>query len=565
MSRTTAPVARAASLFFCVAAACPAFTAVAAGCPNPSGPVAVGTAQWNGWGRDIDNSRYQPEPAIRAADVSRLRFKWAYGYAVRAPANETPEAAATAAATTAAAAAPAGAAAAVAAAAAPADAEPTVDAQPTVVDGRLFAISASGRVSAIDAATACTYWTFDAAAGTRAAAVVGELKAPKKIVGPKKKFKQKKKDAHIDVDKPPSAVFFGDDSGAVYALDAQSGRLLWKTQVDAHPLARIAGSPTLYKDRLYVPVSSSEERAAGNPSYPCCTFRGSVAALDIVTGQIVWRTFMTAEQPKPYKTNDAGTQLFAPAGMAVRSAPAIDADHELLFVAAGKSHGDPQPAAANAIVALNLEDGKIAWIKQLPQTDPAADFDGAVVLRNLSLTRKILVTAQRSTDVYGLDPGRAGEILWRSKPQIAGATAIQWGPAADHRSVYLAFASPGVSAAPADGLVALDIATGRLRWAAPSPPPPCSSQANDCAHTQSRAVTVIPGIAFLGSMDGHLRGFSTIDGKILWDFDTARSFETANGVPANGGRLDRGGPVIVAGMMFVNSGNALLAFSLDGK
>lgn len=535
---------RTLSLFFWVAAACPAITAVAGTCPNPAGPVAVGTAQWNGWGGDIDNSRYQPEPAIRASDVSRLRFKWAYGYADRGPAADS----------TAAVNAP------------PAAAVPsTADAQPTVVDGRLFVTSAAGRVSAIDAVTGCSYWTFDAAAGTNAAAVVGELKAPKKNFAPKKKFKQKKKDAHIDVDKPPSAVFFGDDNGAVYALDAQTGRLLWKTQVDAHPLARIAGSPTLYKDRLYVPVSSSEERAAANPAYPCCTFRGSVAALDIVTGQIVWRTFMTSEQPKPYKTNEAGTQLFAPAGMAVGSAPAIDADHELLYVAAGRASADPQPSAANAIVAVNLVDGKIAWTKQLP-TDAAADFDSAVVLRNLSLTRKILVSAPRSAEVYGLDPGRAGEILWRSKLELAGAGGIQWGPAADHRSVYLAFAAPHEpAAATADGLVALDIATGHLRWTAPPPPPTCSAQANDCSHLQSQAVSVIPGIAFLGSMDGHLRGFSTIDGKILWDFDTARSYETANGVPAKGGRLDRGGPVIVGGMMFVNSGDALLAFSLDGK
>ena len=551
---------RAVSLFFWVAAAYPAMTAVAGTCPNPAGPVAVGTAQWNGWGGDIDNSRYQPEPAIRASDVSRLRFKWAFGYADRGPAADSAAADSASAVGAPAVGAPAVAAAAVAAAGS------TVDAQPTVVDGRLFVTSATGRVSAIDAVTGCTYWTFDAAAGTHAAAVVGELKAPKKNFGSKKKFKQKKKDAHIDIEKPPSAVFFGDDKGAVYALDAQNGRLLWKTQADAHPLARIAGSPTLYKDRLYVPVSSSEERAAVNPAYPCCTFRGSVAALDIVTGQIVWRTFMTPEQPKPYKTTEAGTQLYAPAGMAVGSAPAIDADHELLYVAAGRANGDPPPAAANAIVALSLEDGKIAWIKQLPQTDTAVDFDSAVVLRNLSLTRKILVAAPRSAEVFGLDPGRAGEILWRSKLELAGAAGIQWGPAADHRSVYLAFAAPHESAAAtADGLVALDIATGRLRWVAPPPPPPCSSAASDCSHTQSQAVSVIPGIAFLGSMDGHLRGFSTIDGKILWDFDTARSYETANGVPAKGGRLDRGGPVIVGGMMFVNSGDALLAFSLDGK
>jgi polyvinyl alcohol dehydrogenase (cytochrome) len=575
-----APIAGAAGFLLWLAMACPTliFAAVVpdiALCPKPADPVAVGAAQWNGWGGDIDNSRYQPEPAIRASDVSRLRFKWAYGYTggaagasaggdanatANAMPNSTPNGAVT-------------------------DAG-----QPTVVDGRLFVASAAGHVYALDAVTGCTYWSFDAAAGTHTALVVGELAAPKGIFG-QKKVKSKKKDTHIEVQKPPSALFFGDDSGAVYALDAQNGRLLWKTQADEHPLARIAGSPTLYKNRLYVPVSATEVRVAADPKYACCTFRGSVVALDISTGHMLWKTFMSAEQPKPYKINEAGTQLYQPAGMAIGSAPTIDGERELLYVATGKAYSTVPQAAANAIVALNLDDGRIAWTKSLPPPNTGADFDSAPVLRNLSLTRKILVTAQKAAEAYGLDPSRAGEIVWRSKLEIAGAAgATQWGPAADHRSVYLAFAAAQASAAaqetasaqatdvaqeaavpqatpatPAGGLVALDIATGQLRWDAASPEPPCTWGPRDCSHVQSQAVTVIPGVAFLGSMDGHLRGFSTIDGKIVWDVDTAKAYSTANGVQASGGSLDRGGPVVVGGMLYVNSGDLLLAFSLDGK
>lgn len=536
-----APAAQAIAVLLAAAAACPAAamaSAVGTSCPGPAGPVAVGTAQWNGWGREIGNSRYQPEPAIRASDVPKLRLKWAHAYAVGGTGSI---------------------------AAPTADAAATVDAQPTVVDGRLFAASASGRVYSLDAVTGCTYWTFDAAAGTRTAIVVGELGALKRTFGPKKS-KVKKKDAHIDVEKPPSAVFFGDDGGAVYALDAQSGRLLWKTQADGHPLARIAGSPTLYRDRLYVPVASSEARAAESPQYACCTFRGSVVALDIGTGRTLWKTYMTGEEPRPYKLNAAGVQLFEPAGAAVATSPAIDTESETLYVATGRAYGDAPQAAAGAIVALNLADGKIAWAKQLPETNTGADFDGAPVLRKLSVTRKIVVAAQKSADVYGLDPNRAGDFLWRSKLQIAGAGGIQWGPAADYRSVYVAFAAPqDASATSAGGLVALDVATGHLRWAATAPQPPCSPQAADCSHRQSQAVTVIPGTAFLGSIDGHLRAYSTIDGKVLWDFDTARSYSGADGVAVNGGALDRGGAVVVGGMVYVNSGDVLLAFSVDGK
>ncbi len=281
MLRTKAPSAGAAGFLLWLAMACPTliFAAVVpdmALCPKSAGPVAVGAAQWNGWGGDIDNSRYQPEPAIRASDASRLRFKWAYGYA-GGEANAVPR-------TT-----PNG---------------TVADAgQPTVVDGRLFVASAAGHVYALDAMTGCTYWSFDAAAGTHTALVVGELAPIKGIFGQKKKVKSKKKDTHIDVQKPPSALFFGDDSGAVYALDAQNGRLLWKTQADEHPLARIAGSPTLHKNRLYVPVSATEARVAADPKYACCTFRGSVVALDISTGHVIWKTYMSAEEPKPYKIN----------------------------------------------------------------------------------------------------------------------------------------------------------------------------------------------------------------------------------------------------------------------
>src|SRR5271157_5169567 len=212
-------------------------------CADPAGPVALGSAQWNGWGRDLDNTRYQPEPAIRATDVTKLALKWAFGYQ-----------------------------------------SGTEFGQPTVVDGRVFVSSSAGRIYSLDAMTGCTYWTFDAPAGSRTAIFIGELGLSKRAVLPKK---LKRTLAHLDVIKAPSAAFFGDDSGAVYALDAQKGTLLWKSQVDTHPLARIVGAPALYNDRLYVAVSSTEDEMAGNPGYGCCTFRGSVAALDIGSGRIV--------------------------------------------------------------------------------------------------------------------------------------------------------------------------------------------------------------------------------------------------------------------------------------
>jgi len=487
-------------------------------CAEPSAAVATGTAQWNGWGRDLENTRYQPEPALRAADSAKLRLKWSYGY------DGTRE-----------------------------------NGQPSVVDGRVFVASASGRVFSLDARSGCTYWTYDAAAGSHAAIVVGELGAPKMLFGLKKL--KLTKNAHIEIDKPPSAVFFGDDAGTVYALDARSGHLLWKTRADEHPLARISGSPALYRDRLYVPVASSEESAAANPAYACCTFRGSVVAIDIANGQIVWKTYMSGDEPKAYAKPAAGTPVFGPSGIGIESAPTIDVRRGVLYVATGDAHGALDEPAADAVVALGLPDGKVRWVKKLGSSAAAGAFTTSPILRTLSLTRQILLAAPRSGIVYGLDPDREGELLWQSKLDVAGVPGLQWGPAADHRSVYAAFAA----ATATGGLVALDVATGRLRWATPAPLPACSWGLKDCSHAESQAVTVIPGVAFSGATDGHLRAYSSIDGHIAWDFDTARDFTTVNGIHAAGGALDHGGPTIVGGTLYVNSGDALLAFSVDGK
>src|SRR6202522_372848 len=237
-------------------------------CPNPAGAVALGSVQWNGWGRSLDNTRYQPEPAIRASDVAKLALKWSYGY-------------------------PNG----------------TEFGQPTVVDDRLFVTSSTGRIYSLDAKTGCSYWTYDAAAGSRTAVLIGELARARVAALPRR---LKRTLAHLDVIKAPSAAFFGDDSGAVYALDAQKGTLLWKTQVDTHPSARIVGAPILYNDRLYVAVASTEDTAAANPGYGCCTFRGSVAALDIAGGKILWESYTVLEQPQPTRKNSAGIQEFGP-------------------------------------------------------------------------------------------------------------------------------------------------------------------------------------------------------------------------------------------------------------
>ena len=531
-------------------------------CAAPPGPVAVGAAQWNGWGRDLDNTRYQPEPALRAADVPRLALKWAFGFRGSAVAG-----------------------------------------QPTVVDGRIFALSSAGRVYAIDSRLGCTYWTFDAATGTRTPISIGEL-APSRMasyqVTPRhgrgsRHARQPRTPAHLEILKAPSAAFFGDDSGAVYALDAERGTLLWKTQVDAHPTARIVAAPTLYKEHLYVVVDSTEPRSGAGGTTACCTFRGAVAALDMATGRIQWKTYLIAEEPRPLPRTGSAPPEFGPAGVAASATPAIDVKRGLLYVTtAGASNptaaasgptaatSGQAPSAggtplADAVVALDLNDGSVRWSRQFAVKDApqGAEFGASPVLRTLSNGRQMLLAAQKSGVISALDPDHGGDVLWQTRP-VPGTPAggVNWGMAADHRSVFAAFS--GLLADPQNlfgSITALDMKTGMRRWYTPSPTPPCS-WGQECPHAQSQAITVIPGVVFSGSMDGHLRAYSTIDGKITWDFDTARDFAAINGVKASGGSLDQGGATIVNGVIYINSGygqhmgqpgNVLLALSVDGK
>ena len=505
-------------------------------CSARAEPVAIGSAQWNGWGRDLDNTRYQPEPAIRATDVEKLTLKWAFG-----------------------------------------DQSGKEFGQPTVVDGRLFISSSAGRIYALDAKTGCAYWTFDAAAGSQSAVLIGELGQSKRAALPKR---LKRTLAHLDVIKAPSAAFFGDDTGAVYALDAQKGTLLWKSQVDTHPLARVVAAPALYNDRLYVAIASTEDKIAANPEYSCCTFRGSVAALDIASGRIVWKSYTVLEEPQATRKNSAGIQEFGPAGAAVFSSPTIDPKRNVLYVATGGSATGLEQSLTDAVVAFDLSDGKLRWVKQLSVRGEAASsgFASSPILRTLSSGNQIILAGQMSGIVYGLDPDHGGEILWQSRISASAAAAvagagpgagvgggIAWGGSADHRNFYAALS--GLLSQPANAagsLTALDMKTGIVRWNTPAPQPACS-WGGDCRHAQAQAVTVMPGVAFSGSMDGHLRAYSTIDGKILWDFDTAKAFLTQNGVHASGGPLDRGGATIVNGSVFINSGSTLLAFSVDAK
>jgi polyvinyl alcohol dehydrogenase (cytochrome) len=385
-----------------------------------------------------------------------------------------------------------------------------------------------------------------------------------------------------------AAIYFGDTGAKAYALDATSGRLLWKTKVDEHPLARITGAPALYRDRLYVPMSSYEESQGARPEYGCCTFRGSLSSVDARTGRILWRTYMIPETPQPRGKSSAGITLFGPAGAPIWSAPTIDTERGLIYVGTGNSYAGASAPTSDAVVALNLS-GRIEWVRQLfpgdvfvsgcraknenpncaDQKGPDYDFGNSPILARLAHGRRVIVIGQKSGIGWALDPARRGEVIWQFRAGAGGALGgIEWGSAVDREHAY--FAVSDIASSSPGGLHAVDLQSGARVWYAPPQPPKCAAGPR-CNAAQAAAVSLIPGVVFSGSNDGVLRAYSSENGTILWEADTNRGFTTLNGVEAKGASMLGPGPVIAAGMVYVESGygafggrpgNVLLAYGL---
>jgi polyvinyl alcohol dehydrogenase (cytochrome) len=516
----------------------PASAMCAAGQPFvPAEPV------WQGWGgRGAANARFQDGAAagLTAAEVSRLQVKWAFGF--------------------------------------PGDIR--AYSPPTVAGGRLFLGSQGGIVYSLDAATGCVHWFLDAGAWVRSAMTVAEIE-------------HEGRRRHV--------VFFGDGRAFAHAVDAATGEPIWKVRVDEFPVATVSGSPIYHDGRLYVPLASGEEAAGAAPAYECCRFRGSLVALDAASGRVIWKTYFV-DEPRQTTRNAVGTQLWGPSGVPVWSSPVIDTARRAVYLTTGNNYSNPPTGLSNAFVALDLDTGRIRWSRQMTAGDawnaacrladttncpdleaPDFDFGASPILVDLPGGRSLLVAGQKSGVVHALDPDREGAIVWQTRVGRGGSMGgVQWGSATDGERLYVAvsdvrrIAVPHAWATEADreiggGTFALRLTDGEPVWHVP--PAPCGDRPR-CSPAQPGAVSAIPGVAFAGSMDGHLRAYSTEDGSILLDLDTIRRYETVNGVPAQGGALDGAGPTIAGGMVFVNSGypngggmpgNVLIALSVDGR
>ena len=496
---------------------------------TPAMRAAARSGEWNGWGGTVANTRFQKDGGLTAADLPKLKLKWAFGYHTVTSAR----------------------------------------AQPTIAGGRLFVASENGEVHALDPKTGCTYWTFRALSGVRTGMSVGPYK---------------------NAGRSGQAVFFGDARANAYAVDANTGQQVWVRKVDEHRAAAMTGAPTYYDGRVFVPVQGlNEEGQGGTPKYECCTFRGSVSALDANTGQVLWKTY-TIEEPKPRGKNKDGIQQWGPAGAGIWSSPTVDAKRGMVYVATGNNYADPSQKTSDAIIALDMKSGTIKWVNQTTPNDnwtlgcrpenpdnpncpakmgPDHDFSASPSLVTVG-GRDLLVLPQKSGVAYALDPDKEGEIAWQYRIGQGSGLGGQWGGAVDEQQAY--FGVSDLLSPKPGGIRAVNLATGALAWSVEPQERLCDPKRPTCRASQGAAVTVIPGAVLSGSLDGGMRAYSTKDGAILWTFDTNKEFPTVNSVKANGGGLEGPGPIVSGGMLYFNSGyggfvgnggNVLLAFGID--
>ncbi|WP_280395872.1 PQQ-binding-like beta-propeller repeat protein [Nocardia brasiliensis] len=492
---------------------------------------------WPMWQFDATGSRYNPhEVAITPDTVGKLQLKWAFAFPNTIAASS----------------------------------------QPAVVDGTVYVGGRNGTFYALDARTGATRWAFEAETP-----LGGNLPTFGLRDGP----------AVVD-----GVVYFGDNSARMWALDAATGRLRWVREVDEHPMAIITSSPLVFEGRVYVGVSSQELGAGVNDRYPCCTFRGSMVALDASTGEVVWQHY-TIPRPEP----TGGLPAFTPSGAPVWSSPTVHSASRTLYYTSGNPYTG-YPEGAEAIGAVDIDTGEPRWIRRMTPgdppwngrcaipvpggncPDPGHDFDFGSQANIFEIGDRLVVGAGQKSGVYHLLDAETGEIVWQTRlstptailpvPGSESLQGIQWGASYDGRHLYVATyqAQPGT-------LYALNPASGEIVWSTPNPANGCLVTVPPfpmepvCQLAMPNAVTSTPGLVYEGSMDGKMRAFSADTGAILWEYETARPFATVNGVPGFGGGINGHGAVVTNGMVFTNSGygrqittgmpgNVLLAFGL---
>jgi polyvinyl alcohol dehydrogenase (cytochrome) len=490
-----------------------------------------GPGDWRIAGRDPDNSRNQPlERQISAANVNQLITRWVFTTGS------------------------------------------DVSATPTVMGNSVYFPDWAGNLYAVRADNGDLLWSrkisdYNGVAGSLSR-VSPAIFEDQLIIGDRWSFNG-----------APSA------GAHVMAVDRHSGALRWITTVETHPAAVITGSPVFHGTTVYVGVASLEETMARNPEYPCCTFRGSMVALDVRTGAVLWKTY-TLPDNEGLRNRYSGNGIWSP--------PVIDPRRGVLYIGTGNNYtvpddvlqcqqeaidsGNPNPNCTapdnyfNTVLALDLKTGAIKWARRLSSFDvwtlacismppgvncpspQGTDFDfsgsGPNLLRLRDNDRQAEHSKESSGDLIGigqksgvywaLNPNN-GEVVWSTIVGPGGPLGgIQWGTASDGTRIYVAINnSSRIPYTLANGgptinygsWAALDPRTGKILWQVPDP----TEGANDPG-----AVSVANGVVYAGSYSGAMHALDARTGAILFNFDSGGSVI--------------GAPSIVNGTVFWGSG-----------
>lgn len=488
------------------------------------------------WGIRHDNARHidSRTAGIDATNLGRLKLQWAVGF----------------------------------------DGGTKVRSQPALAGGAVYLGSDDSHVYALDRKTGCLRWRFAASAEVRTGIVVSPWQAGDMSARP--------------------LLFFGDVNGSTYAVDAISGALAWKDRADPHPTTVLTAAPVLYRDKLYVPVSSLEEGTADG-SYDCCTFRGSVVAYEAATGRRLWQSFLTGE-PKLLGKYKNGRLHYGPSGVALWNTPSIDAGRGVMYFGTGDDYTTPSTGMSDAIVAMELETGKIRWVNQVTPGDawntscampgaptchvpdaPDYDFGAAVILAKTSAGRDLVVSGQKSGWVYAMDPAD-GKLVWKTRVGRGGIMAgVYFGMSVVGDRLFVPISDPPdgkeYDIPPQYGIFALDLKTGEFLWRAPNGDENCKGRGPACSPGIAAASTATDDLILTGASDGWVRIYEGATGKVLWQFDTLADFVTVTGATARGGSIGGGaGPIAHDGWLFIESGygfagrmpgNVMLAFKVE--
>lgn len=487
------------------------------------------------WGLGLENQRYydQEDLKLDANNVSNLKLDWAFAFPNSSRARV----------------------------------------QPTITGNTLFTASQTGTIYALDRFTGCTRWTFQANAEVRSALVIGR-----------------------DSTGRANRLYFGDFFAHVYAIDLDSQELLWKKKIDDHETATITGTLSLYKDRIYIPVSSIEVGSAADENYNCCTFRGSMVALDVNDGSQLWKSYTIDDVPTERGFNSKGVPILGPSGAPIWTAVTIDTARGCLYIGSGENYTQPATNTSDAIIAFDLVTGKKRWIRQTIPKDvwnaacvtltsrancpegngPDADFGAPPILVNYN-GKDLLLAGQKSGHVYALDPDDDGRILWTQLVGRGGFMGgIHWGMATDGKTLYVPINDRGPynlnpNKPKSPGLHAVNIGDGSILWSTIEEDRCGTFELRGCGPGLSAAITLTPEVVFGGTLDGYMNAYARDDGRHLWSYDTKRDYQSVNGVKAFGGAIDSDGPIVVEDQLFVSSGyakfaekegNVVLAFSI---